>query len=90
MAFDHNGLPTASYRHDSCGRTSVSHSQDTPVPPDSSHFGTGKVQWRTRPSPSASPGWRISMVTSPWLRVPERWLQKMAQTSSGVPSTTME
>ena len=30
------------------------------------------------------------MVTSPWVRVPERWAQKMPQTSSGVPSTSIE
>ena len=39
------------------------------MPPDPSHLGTGNVQCRTRPLPSSSPGWRISMRVATSLRL---------------------
>ena len=87
-AFDHSGLPMASYFHDSYGFTSVTHSHDCPTPPVPRNFGTGKWQWRTRPFPTSSPGCRISIVTPGVIGLSGPWYQNTSQMSSGEASTS--
>src|SRR5439155_9647942 len=89
-AFDHSGLPTASYFHDSYGLTCVSHSHECPTPPDSSSRGTGNVQWRTNPSPTSSPGCRISILASFDCGRSGARYQKTSHTSRGGAFTTTE